>query len=223
MRNHQGQRDRCRKYVAAAFEASGMDHQQFADACHISSKRCLLEYMRGNACPGMGCLSTMYKLTGICPDDYGIPIIGAEKCAEEMRALVKQGHTLAEFIKATRLDKVVISHIVEGKSVSLASMINFEEAWRKYNVPQRICDPEFIASVKRDRPITRTDKEFSWIERVWGCIAESAKQIRDGFWIWQTDSIYDLELELVSGDTYEFRGIYKATGEISTRREIHIS
>lgn len=212
-----------RRYVRDALQASGLNTDDFASACRIKCAKQMRDYIAGVVCPTVDRMLLMHKASGIRPDDYGLPLLKCNALTEEMRQGIRNGHAQAEFVKATQCDKNIINALVNGNGVTLASVMKFVEAWEKYNVPALISDPEFAASTIRKAPKTRSEKEHHWIERVWGGLAESAKQIRNGFWIWFSDSIYRLELELISDDLYEFRGIVNSTGEISTRREVHIA
>lgn len=217
------QRERCKQYVRAALDASNMSRADFAAACGMKSVASVRNYICGSVCPYAERIASIYAATGVKPEDYGLNVMRGMECAEEMRELFKAGHTMSELAKATRMNRATISRLIDNDSASIATILTLEEAWRAYNVPERINDPEFAASVATKTPQTRTERELHWIERVWGVLAETAKSIRDGFWTWQSATLYNFELELITDDLYEFRAIRASSGDISTRREVHIA
>lgn len=217
------QRELCSRFVRDALNTSNMSVEDFVAACGIKNAHQMNDYLRGSVCPTVSRIMIMHKLTGLRPDDYGMPLIRGEQLVEEMRSYVRCGHSQAEFVKATRCDKNIINALINGGSVTMNSVYKFVEGWQKYNVPTLINDPEFAEMLIRKGPVTRSDKELRWIKQIWGGLAESAKQIREGFWVWFSESLYKLELEHISDDLYEFRGIFNATGDVSTRREVHIA
>lgn len=208
---HASYRESSQKYVRAAFAASGLTRQDFARKCGIHSDKSIKDYLNGSNCPNVERLIAMYNFTGIVPDDYGMPLLEALDCVDQMRDMFTKGRAISEFAKATRLNHRIIGRLIDGESVTLMSVMKFRAGWMNEPIPER-----------SDEQVAGTSKELRWINAMWKTLAKTAQEIRKGLWIWYSDSLFRMELEHIADDRYIFRSIERETEKIFTIREVQI-
>lgn len=215
-------RKHCQAYVRAAVESSGLSRREFANKSGDYTEYALAKYINGTNCPGLERLLAMYNLTAVAPDDYGLPLLDALDCVDQMRDMFVKGRSVSYFVKATGMRKDVIENLIEFRAVSLKSILKFRDIWIKKNIPRRIEDGVFLPTMRFNADDSRSERELHWIETMWKSLAKTAQQIRDGFWIWYTDSLFRLELEHIADDRYTFRSVIRKNEQIFTSREVQI-
>jgi transcriptional regulator with XRE-family HTH domain len=220
-------RKRTARYVSAVLGADGMSYVELKKAIGVSSNKHISEYAAGIYAPTVDKIIRMYEVTGVSPGAFDIPVFNALKCAERMREMFREGHTLAEFAKALQpTHRQVINKLIEGQSVTTISLLKFQYYWHANDVENLVQQPKFRETCGRMHHAPKKycpEMEFKYITNMWGSLAETAHEIRTGLWEWFTDSFYRMELEHISDATYEFRAYFKPTDKLSVKREVTIA
>lgn len=214
-------REHASAYVRDALNRSGLSRKAFAEKCEIAPKA-MNDYLRGKYAPALERIFAIYRLTGIPPDDYGIPVLNALECVMHMRALWRKGRNITSLAKELQIEKWIIGKLVDGSAVSLNSLLRFREAWVKNRVWERSELPQPRPEKPEMPAKSRQKREYDWIKRIWTSLAKNAKEVSDGFWVWYSNSLFRMELERKKEGTYIFRSITIATNEIYTQREVQI-
>lgn len=221
------QRELSGNYVRAALQISGLDAQRM-ERRGILPAWVVNDYLRGAYCPSVERLLKIQDVTGVSPDDYGLPVNEGMQRLQDMRKLWRDGHTISEIAYITGIPAKTVNRTLDRNDPTLKTLLRLVEAWREKNIDEYINTPEFAEEFKHARTAGcildfRAEREKSYIRSAWGPImADEAVRTSEGRWEWYTETLYKITLEMISGTLYRLRVHSMRDGGLSLEREVII-
>ena len=221
------QRELSANYIRAALQISGLDAQLMERRGKLPAWM-INDYLRGAYCPSISRMFEIQALTGVSPDDYGLPVNEGMKRLEDMRKLWRDGHTISEIAYITGIPAKTVNRTLDRNDPTLKTVLRLVEAWREKNIGEYIKTPEFAEEFRRARTDNiildyRAEREKSYIRNSWGAImADEAVRTSEGRWEWHTGTLYKITLEMISGTLYRLRVHSMRDGGLRLEREVTI-